>query len=83
MRGTRYPWRSEGKVTHSIYKFSRPLGIAAIGQIGQIAPLAFVAPENMEIMRAMREMQNLPPSFVNPVTFIDPNLLSDVCRTTC
>jgi hypothetical protein len=50
-----------------------------VGRLGQIAPLAYAPPQNMEILNAMREMEALPASFVKPMVFTDPNLLSEVC----
>jgi CPW-WPC domain-containing protein len=55
-----------------------PGGIASMGSIGQMAPLSFAPnPSASALSSALAGMANLPPSVVDPLEVIDPNLMSD------
>ena len=50
-----------------------------MGRIAQSGPVAHVPQQNMDIVRAMQDMKGLPQPIPQSTSFIDPNLLSDVC----
>lgn len=50
-----------------------------MGRIGRLAPVAFVSKISPSVMTAMASMSGMPNSQPQPTTFIDPNLLSEVC----
>jgi hypothetical protein len=55
-----------------------PDGISSMANIGKLAPQSFVPNPSKLVALGLRGMTNLPPSDIEPLEIIDPNLMSEV-----